>query len=345
MEVIHGGDIYRNKVELDYSVNVNPLGIPEGVKEALQEAVGCCDGYPDIRWQSLSEHMSKRLSVPKEVLLWGNGASELFAAIVHGLKPQKVVLPIPSFYGYEYASRMVNAEMVYYPCKEEAAFLPGEELFSHLTADVDMLWLANPNNPTGTLLDRAYVRRLLQHCLDREITVVLDECFIEFCKGEHSMVAEIQDFPNMIIVRAFTKLYAIPGVRLGYLVCAKQELREAVRRQLPEWNVSTLAQAAGLACMQERDYVQKSMCCVQTERAFLTTQLEALEIKVYPGAANYLLIRSEQRLYEELLKKGILIRDCRNFKGLQEGYYRIAVKTRQENEQLVEAVKEICQAE
>lgn len=342
--MIHGGDIYRNKVELDYSVNVNPLGIPEGVKQALQEAVICCDGYPDIRWQSLSEQMSKALSVSKEVLLWGNGASELFAAIVHGLKPQKVVLPIPSFYGYEYASRMGNAEMVYYPCREEAAFLPGEELLSYLTEDVDMLMIANPNNPTGTLLDRAYVRRLLQHCLNREITVVLDECFIEFCEGEHSMVAEIQDFSNLIIVRAFTKLYAIPGVRLGYLVCANQELRETVRRQLPEWNVSILAQAAGLACMQERDYVRESMRCVRNERTFLISQLEAMGIKVYAGAANYLLIRSEQRLYEELLKKGILIRDCSNFQGLQEGYYRIAVKTRQENERLVEALKEICQA-
>ncbi|MGN0168408.1 MAG: pyridoxal phosphate-dependent aminotransferase [Acetatifactor sp.] len=341
MKKIHGGDVYRNHVEIDFSVNLNPLGIPEAVETALREAVKNCDRYPDIAAEKLKLAVSSMLNVPKEFLLFGNGASELFMAAVHGIRPGKIVIPVPSFYGYEYAAEAEGGEILYYETTAETDFCLTDDFFSVLTEDVEMLFLANPNNPTGGLLSREYLDRLLCHCRDRGIYVVLDECFTEFCTGEASVIQKTEAFPDLILVRAFTKIFSIPGVRLGYLVCSNPSLREKISRQLPEWNLSGFAQAAGCACAGQTAFVKKTADCVRRERQFLEDGLKQQGIRVCKSAANFLLIYSERPLYNELLEKGILIRDCRNFRGLSEGYYRIAVKKRKENEILLNAIGEM----
>ena len=146
---IHGGDVYRNYVDIDFSINVNPLGTPECVKEALHRAVEMCGKYPDMEAERLGAAVSTFLGVPKEYLLFGNGASELFMAIVHGIKPKKVVIPVPSFYGYEYAAKSVDSDIIYYEMKQENNFCLKEEMKRILTDDVNLLFLANPNNPIG----------------------------------------------------------------------------------------------------------------------------------------------------------------------------------------------------
>ena len=220
MKGIHGGDIYRNDVKLDFSLNVNPLGIPEAVKTALYEEVANCDKYPDITADRLKKAVSEMLAVPKEYVLFGNGASELFIAIIHGITPKKTVIPVPSFYGYEYAAKAEGGQIVYYETKKENDFCLQSDFLSVLTEEVTLLFLANPNNPTGNLMSRKELIKVLDHCRDKGIYVVLDECFIEFCERGCSMLQEIERFSNLILVRAFTKIFAIPGVRLGYLVCS-----------------------------------------------------------------------------------------------------------------------------
>lgn len=338
---MHGGDIYRNAVCMDFSVNVNPLGMPEGMEEALCAAVKSCGSYPDPSAEKLYHTISHMLRVPKEYLLFGNGASELFMAIIHGLQPRKTVIPVPSFYGYEYVAKAGGGEVVYYPLQEVNQFQPDEGLLEALTEDVDLLFLANPNNPTGKLVEPLYLESLLDICKEKGITVVLDECFIEFCEGSHSMLPKIEQYENLIVVRAFTKIYAIPGVRLGYLVCSNQVLMASIKRQLPEWNLSAFAQAAGEACEGRTAFIDRTVEYVKKERAFLTKELKKLELLVYPGEANFILIHSENRLYEGLLEHGILIRDCENFRGLSKGFYRIAVKSRKENEALLKALENI----
>lgn len=341
MKGIHGGDIYRNHVKMDFSVNVNPLGIPEAVEAALYEAVENCSKYPDILAEKLKRAVSGMLTVPKENLLLGNGASELFMAIIHGIKPKKIVIPVPSFYGYEYAARAADGEIVYYETKEENDFCLQEDFLSVLKEDVDLLFLANPNNPTGNLMSREALSNVLEHCKDKEIDVVLDECFIEFCGQECSILQEIEMFPNLILVRAFTKIFTIPGVRLGYLVCSDPLLLEKIGRQLPEWNTSVFAQTAGYQCAMQTAFVRKTAAYIEKERHFLETGLKQAGYKVFPGKANFLLIYYEQPLYDSLLEKGILIRDCENFRGLSKGFYRIAVKSRKENEALLSAIGEL----
>ena len=341
MKEIHGGDVYRNHVKMDFSVNINPFGMPEAAKVALYEAVENCNHYPDRSAEQLKKAVGGMLHVPKEHLLFGNGASELFMAVMHALRPRKTVIPVPSFYGYEYVAGADDGEILYYGIKEENDFCLQETFFTVLKEDVDLLFLANPNNPTGKLISREEVRNILWRCREKEITVILDECFIEFCNKEASMLQEIEAFPNLLLVRAFTKIFAIPGVRLGYLVCSNPLLLEKISRRLPEWNISVFAQMAGCACASQTAFIKKSAVYIEKERKFLESGLKKAGCQVFPGEANFLLVYSRLPLYDRLLEKGILIRDCENFRGLSRGFYRIAVKSRKENETLLKAIGEI----
>ena len=342
--MIHGGDIYRNPVAVDFSVNGNPLGTPQSVSEALHQAVGRCGCYPDMEAQALKDAVGAMLAAQKEYLLFGNGASELFMAIVRGVNPKKTVIPVPSFYGYEYAAKAAKSEIRYYALRREDGFCVTEELCEILTEDVGILFLANPNNPTGRLVERKTLTALLRHCEEKGIYVVLDECFIEFCEGCPSMLSEIEQFPHVLLVRAFTKIFSIPGVRLGYLLCQNEPLRAKIAGQLPEWNLSCFAQEAGCACAKETAWIGKTESYVRKERAFLETELRQKGFQVFPSAANFLLIYRDElpnaeTLYERLLRQGILVRDCSNFRGLGRGFYRIAVKSREENMRLLQTLE------
>lgn len=338
----HGGDIYRNKVNIDFSVNVNPLGIPDSVKEALSKAVELCDRYPDIKAEELTESISGMTGVKGDSILLGNGASELFMAVVHALHPGRIVIPVPSFYGYERTAASTEAEIVYYEMKEEFDFCLDQGIKELLTEGTDLLFLANPNNPVGNMAENSLLEQIAEECRRKQILIVLDECFLEFTGEEkRSFKNKLKEYPNVIVVRAFTKIFAIPGVRLGYLICENRELRERIRKQLPEWNLSVFAQAAGAAACKENGYISRTVQLVKKEREYLTKELQQMGIKVYPSHADYLLLKTGLPLYGRLLEKEILIRDCSNFRGLEKGYYRIAIKNHSENEQLVTAITKI----
>ncbi len=344
MNIIHGGDIYRNQVEMDFSININPLGMPKAVADSLCQAVEKSVRYPD----PLSENLKKAVSamfqrehkwtIPQDNLLFGNGASELFMAIIHGIKPDKTIIPIPSFYGYQHAAQAGEGEIIFYEGEfKEDSFL------RILAGKPDLLFLANPNNPTGKLIGRQHLISLLHLCKENNITVILDECFAPFCNEECSMIPAIQQFNNVIIIRAFTKLYAIPGVRLGFLVCSNPLLVEAIRNQLPEWNLSCFAQEAGIACASLEGFATQTAAYVKAQRDMLQSGLKKEGFTVFTSSANFILVYTEIPLYQLLLGRGILIRDCENFRGLKKGFYRIAVKTREENETLLKRIGEINQ--
>ena len=346
----HGGDVYRNQVELDFSVNINPFGIPDGVKRALMDAIEVCTQYPDTQVAALRNAMAKKNSISPDCLLFGNGASELFVAIIHAKKPKTVLIPVPSFFGYQSAAACEDCQICYYYMKKENAFTLTEDFIHTLTAQIethnapDLIFLANPNNPTGSCIQQTVLFQLLSLCEAHNITLVIDECFLEFTTHiDESLVSKAVQSPHLIVVRAFTKIYGIPGVRLGYLVASKETVSQ-LKKQLPEWNVSLLAQYAGVAALKETDFVQRTVAYVKKQRDYLIKQLRALSISVWPSEADYLLLQSDQDLYHMLLQKKILIRDCSNYEGLCQGYYRIAVKKEEENKRLIEAVKECLKA-
>lgn len=351
---MHGGDIYRNKIELDFSVNVNPLGVPDPVRQAMVKSLTEVECYPDMECAALKKALAEHFGLGEtgqEIhvndILCGNGASELITAICRWKMPKTAMVTGPGFAGYRKALEAVNCEIQVHLLQEERNFVPGEDLMEAVEQrKPEILFLANPSNPTGVLLDRKYLQRLLTVCLQTGTVVVLDECFMELTgqAEECSMCRKetLQKFENLMILRAFTKSFAIPGIRLGYLVCKNQEFVGKIAAQLPEWNVSIPAQAAGVAAMQCIETLAESAAYIEKERLWLTAELERLGAKVFPSQANYLLFHwKSEDLYECLLQKGILIRDCSDYEGLEKGYYRIAVRTREENEILLQSLRQI----
>lgn len=343
--MIHGGDIYNKKIDMDYSVNINPYPLPDCIKQTLQKAIENIDKYPEYDQECLREKLSELTGVGIEQIVCGSGASELFMAIVHALEPKEALIVAPSFSGYEYALRASGTKINYFLACEKENFALSEGFIERLEPEIDIVFLGNPNNPTGKYIDPDNLNRILDRCVENEITVVLDECFFHLGKKGRGNEPkyDFEKYPNLIRVGAFTKLFAIPGVRIGYALC-EWHIAERIRKHLPEWNVSIPAQMVGIECanvMLTTDFVENSVAFIENEKEYLCNQLEDIGLKVFDSDANFLLLKTNIGLYEKLLEVGILVRDCESFDGLRDGYVRIAIKDRTSNEKLVEEIRKI----
>ncbi|MCR5747038.1 MAG: aminotransferase class I/II-fold pyridoxal phosphate-dependent enzyme [Lachnospiraceae bacterium] len=341
---MHGGDIYRTKAEYDFSVNLNPLGMPHSVISALSDAVLRSDRYPDILNEELTEKASEILEISDEKIVFGNGASELILAVCHTFLPEKVMMPAPSFSGYKYAASAVTIGngIIYHYLSAQNGFDLKDDLSVKLEKErPDLLFLANPNNPNGLLTDEGVLKGIITKCDALGITLILDECFLPLTgkDKERSYVKTVDDHPSLIIIRSFTKTFSIAGVRLGYAVCSKEKA-DIIKTHLPEWNLSVFAQKAGIECLNAPDFVQSSAEYVMKERTYMTNKLSELGFWVFPSDANYILLKSGiNDLSDRLMSHGILIRDCSDYEGLSKGYYRIAVKSRSDNDILLQCLK------
>lgn len=343
---VHGGDIYRNNIRMDFSVNINPLGVDAKIKNRLNMTMDEISNYPDPEQMRLRIAIADRFQLSEDSIVCGNGASELILATVHAIRPKKIVCPVPSFYGYERAAWACSAELRCYPMKEENDFALDSGIKSYLKPDVDMLFLANPNNPVGNRIEPELLEDILDICKENDIWVLLDECFIEFLShSRYDVRGRLKRYKNLMILRAFTKFYAIPGVRLGYLLCENDNLLTKIRLQLPEWNVSVFAENAGIAALSvEHNYANTSLY-IRRERNYMETFIKrAFEesrktIDVFDGEANFILVKTEVDLYARLLREGILIRDCSDYRGLGKGFYRIAIKEHEENEEFIRVLE------
>lgn len=342
----HGGDVYQNRVTLDFSANVNPLGTPERVKTAICEAAETVDRYPDPYCMPLRDALSKRLGVPAEDIVCGNGAAELIYQFAAVLKPNRSLLPVPSFSDYGAALHAVNCEPTLVPLGRENGFALDASILPSITEDVDLLMLASPNNPTGRCIDPQLLKRILERCRETGTWLFLDESFYGLTDSEkrHSLIPDLHEGDRVLILRAFTKLYGMAGVRLGYCVTRNRALTAALTAISQPWNVSTLAQAAGLAALTCEDWVQKTRKLIAAEKPYLVRELRRLGVETLESDANYLLLSGVPGLYEALLRRGILIRSCENYHGLTAGDCRIAVRTHAENEALIAAIAEVLDA-
>lgn len=339
----HGGDIYNHNIKLDYSSNVNLLGTPDGVIQAACEGVTQSCNYPDTKCAKLREAISGYEQIPMDHIICGNGAADLIFSCVLSKKPKLALIPSPTFSEYEQALRVVDCEIRYYQTTEETNFTIQEDFIDEIDDKVDIIFLCNPNNPTGNLISRKQMEKILLQCQKYDILLVVDECFLDFVTDCESYT--MKDFckktKNLFILKAFTKLYAMPGLRLGYGLCSNSELINRMQLVSQPWNVSIPAQMAGIAALKETEYVTQSLELLQQEKTYLIKELIQLNFKLYESQANYIFFKADKGLYEKCLQKGILIRDCSNYKGLEEGYYRIVIKKHEENIQLIEALKEI----
>ena len=342
-KMIHGGDIYRHPDMIDFSSNCNPFGPPQRVQDAICRAAGQIGHYPDVQCSLLRDALSAKLHVPGAWIFFGNGAAEVIFAAVTALKPQKALLPAPTFAEYAQALETIGCEIQYVQTAEADGFALPMDFAEQITEDIDMVFLCNPNNPTGNLLSREETERMIRRAGALGCTVVLDECFLDFVENpeEFTMLGELAAYPHVILLKAFTKLYAMAGVRLGYGISSNPAIIEKLERSVQPWNVSSLAQAAGLAALAEDDYVRESLTTLRAERAYLLQALEKLGCRTYASQANYIFFRGETTLGEKLRAAGFLVRDCSNYAGLGKGYYRVAVRLHEDNVKLVQALAHI----
>ena len=344
MEYGHGGDIYTYRDMLDFSVNVNPLGSSGKVIEAAKKGVERAAQYPDSRCRELRSALSEKKGIPEDCFLVGNGAADLFFSLVLAEKPKKAVIPVPAFSEYAHALRTVDCRIKEYILRREEQFTLTEDFLECLTPETDMVFLCSPSNPAGRVISRELLCRIADRCEVAQIRLVVDECFIDFLSepSEFTMERMTEQYSCLFVVQAFTKTHAIPGLRLGYGITSDQELLERMQQIRQPWSVSTPAQAAGLAALRDSGRIQEARELVCGERARMEKELRDAGVEVIPSEANFILLHSPYDLFSLLKDRGILIRDCSNYSGLGKGWYRTAVRRREENDRLLEAIRQSC---
>ncbi len=370
---------------LDFSVNVNPLGTPESVKRAAAEALELAWQYPDPHQRALTQALAEHHGLGNNQILVGAGASDVIYRVIFSERPGRAVITGPTFSEYERALRAAGSEVSCFLLREEDEFLLNgrmDELLALAEHDpkfgsgnssdsegsersfrsgwddetgglnqhgdrAGMILLCEPNNPTGRTTDREELLYLLSECRKRGIILVVDESFQGLLDDPdgHTLVPFGKDYPNLVILRSFTKLFAMPGIRLGYGIFFSEEMRARAEACGASWPVSAGAEAAGLAAMGESEYVEEYRRQNSREREFLRRELLSVDgiDFVSDAEANYLLIHADRPLAEPLAENGILVRDCGNYHGLDGNWIRVCVKGRSENERLLAALRPLCQ--
>ena len=373
---VHGGNIYRYPEGiLDFSANINPLGMPSSVEKAAMEAAAACIHYPEpgssslcsriAAWESREMAGSGCGLIAASQLVCGNGAAELIFTLCRALQPASGICLAPSFAEYAQALSAAGSRTGQIYLREEDGFALTGQAVREQISSVDsgqgpaagsrLLFLCIPNNPTGLVPDEDVFDHLLKYCRDQGIWLILDACFADLCgererKACRHMTARTLAYEKGIVLKAFTKSFAMPGLRLGYLMARNEEFLDCLRRQLQPWNVSRVAQMAGEAAVRELEegtFLSQSLAYIEKEKSYLLEGLHALSgedgslvQRIYGHAANYIFFRAlgerGRELGRLLAERGVLIRDCSNFPGLEKGYYRIAVRRHEENRRLLE---------
>ena len=335
----HGGaSCETGDIRLDFSVNVNPLGLPDAAKQAIISSVDRFSTYPDCECTALRAALSKKHDVEMDQILCGNGASDLIFRICAAHAGKTALVLAPTFSEYERSMRLFGGTMREYALRNENDFAVTNDVLLALDDSIDLFFLCNPNNPTGRLLEESLLIAILERCKQCGILLIVDECFLEFTTGK-SLVSELQNYPNLLILRAFTKFYGMAGLRLGYLLGDPLLLRR-VKPFGPEWSVSSAAQIAGIAALAEPNWESRTRALIETERRSMEIALSEPGLKVFSSQSNFLLIESEYPLYRALLQKQILVRVCDNFSGLDGHFIRIGLKTHADNIALIRAIRE-----
>lgn len=349
-QLSHGGDIYskrdipKDKMIIDFSANVNPLGMPIAVKRAIIDSIDDFSNYPDPLCRDLINEISKHENIPAEYIVCGNGSADIIYRIAAALKPKMTLLPAPTFSEYEESVKTESSSIKYHFLLEKNQFNLDQSIFDKITSDIDIMFLCNPNNPTGILTEKEMVLKIAAQCKANKVVLVVDECFIEFLENsqEYSIVDKLDAFDNVIVLKAFTKIYAMAGIRLGYGICSNTDIIDRLYKAGQPWNVSVIAQKSGIAAIRQTEYVKQTKSIITKNREYLMSELSLLGLKVFESKANYILFKSKNRLlHQDLEKYGILVRTCSNYKGLDDSYFRIAVKSKEDNEYLIKSLKKI----
>jgi threonine-phosphate decarboxylase len=362
----HGGNVYKIAEELgipesrliDFSASINPLGISEKVKDVIKRELNSLVNYPDPDTKMLRHKIAEYHDIDPETIICGNGSTELIYLIPRALKPEKVLIPAPTFSEYERASK-INCELRVenYELKEENNFrIIADEFISAIKTlsfnskiqnpKSKLAFLCNPNNPTGHLLKRDEVIAIAEAARNMKCYLVVDEAFIDFVPKE-SVIQDVQENPYLIILRSMTKFYALAGLRIGYGVFHKDSINK-IRQFKEPWTVNNLAQKAAITSLEDDGYSKQTFEMMKKEKIFMEQSFGKMGIQFFPSAVNYYLLKipptpplPKWGIINNLREKGILVRDCSNFRGMGSSYIRVAVKSRGDNEMLLRELSDI----
>ena len=348
MKRSHGGDLQGflekyGREPIDFSTNLSQGEMPESVKLATAKALEEMDRYPDPLCRKLVSKISEHSGIKEEYILCGNGAADLIYRFVLAVRAKKALVTAPAFSEYEEALELTGTEVVKYMLSEEDDFRIQEDYLDEITSDLDVIFLCEPGNPTGVTTDINLLKRIIDKAAEENVLVFLDECFNEFLDEpeSHSVMGDIERYGNLLILKSFTKIYRMPGARLGYAVSSNEKLIENMRTAGQSWPVSVFAREIGIAYLEEKDYMGKALAGLKEERERISSSLRELGMNVMPCEANYILFKAEAGLDERLAEKGILIRNCSNYDGLDENWFRIGINSKEHNTKLIEAIRDV----
>lgn len=362
----HGGNIYKifrekniDKI-LDYSSNINPYGLPENLKKEIFEKLFVLERYPDPDYIELREKIAEKNNLNIENIIVGNGATEIIFLFMKILSPKKVLIVSPTFGEYERAikaSTLANdsLEINYFELKEAENFVLNiKNLETELENNYDLLILCNPNNPTGQFLKLKKLEEILKICEQKNTKLFVDEAFVEFVEDweNESIINSKENKENLFVIRAFTKFFAIPGLRLGYGICFNKNLLKKMLEKKEPWSVNNIADLAGQTVLDDENYIQKTKEWIKDQKKYMYENLNKIEgLRAYKTEVNFILLKIEDNLLEKgldvknlrkkMLEKGILIRDASNFIYLDKHYFRLAIKDKLNNEKVIETLTSI----
>ena len=384
MEIIseHGEDIYRLAEELkiqerkiiDFSTSVNPLGVSKKVKAEIRKHLKYLHNYPDSEAIRLKKRLAQYHGIDPEMILCGNGSTELIYLIARTLKPKKVLIPAPTFSEYERAIALLqNTEMSppthpspsrgegkgggespdpmlwnlesikhFLLYKENGFEIIPDELIKSMQ-DCNMAFLCNPNNPTGLLLGKDSVLKITEAARNLKCYLIVDEAFIDFCSDD-SVIEEVENNPYLIVLRSMSLFYALPGLRLGYGVFPLH-LIDRLKENKEPWTVNSLAQRAAVVALKDKVYREGTFRLMKEEKKFLEKSFNKIGIEFFHTDVNFYLIKisNAYEICQHLKKKGILVRDCSNLRGLDNTYIQVAIKSHKENTILIKEFAAILQ--
>ncbi|MEE3432317.1 MAG: threonine-phosphate decarboxylase [Lachnospiraceae bacterium] len=352
----HGSDLELIEKEygikkdeiISFSANVNPLGVSPLLKSELANHIDAITSYPDREYTDLRRSIADYCKCDMDHIIVGNGSTELISLFIDAIHPRKALILGPTYSEYERSISLIGGKTLYYPLQEENNFdLILSEFEPNLTEDIDMVLLCNPNNPTSTSIDRKKMRAILDICKEKNIYVITDETYVEFCDNveEASSVSLTASYNNIIILRGTSKFFAAPGLRLGYAITGNMELYHEIMTRKNPWMINSLAEVAGKLCFKDQEYIEETRKLIQTERElYYRLYNESGKFKAYYPQANFMLLKildeteNSHSLFERAIREKMMLRDCSTFPFLSDRYIRICFMNPEDNRRLFECL-------
>lgn len=349
MENIHGGDIYtegilKDRQLIDFSSNINPYGVSNTVKSDIDNFWQSIVRYPDFKYRTLKKSITKYIKkydateINESQLLLGNGAVEVIDAIMSTLN--SITIAIPSFTEYEKSAHKYIEKIDFLELTKNMEY--NYEEIKKSICHTESIILGNPNNPSGNIIDKDFFEDLLLYCENNNKKIIVDEAFVEFAADGTSVIKSIEKYKCLFVIRAFTKFFGMPGARLGYCVSSNEKVLKQLSSKQLTWNINSFAEFAAINAFEDNEYINKTKLWIKKEIPYMIENLRNKNLEVYNTNCNFVLCKlkdcTSKEFYDKMMSKNILIRRCDNFKSLNDKYIRLAIKSRELNNILLDNI-------